>query len=455
MKRLSVLVCLLVLATAAFAAPEKGFHGMSYLDNGTIRVGANLEIGGAITHVSTTGDGENMINSHDWGRQVQMSFYGGPSPFTPGGRQPSPTWKFLGWNPIQAGDCYGNGSKVIDHKNDGKTIYVKCIPMQWPMNNEPGECTFESWITLEGNAVVVRSQINNAREDKTQYSARGQEIPAVYTNGNYYRLFTYRGEAPFTDGPLYQAKKVWRGGAPDKVPGGPWEHWYATESWAALVREDDFGLGVWSPGTHTFVGGFAGEPGKGGPKDGPTGYIAPIRSEILDHNIQYDYHYRLVVGKLDEIRAYVKERSSQGDALNYRFDKDRQSWTLRDCSDTGWPMADAWVVRPTGEKSLLAGPDVFWNAASVPVIYVRAAFDTGLGGAELVWEGFRAEGQAPQGSVRFPVVSDGVMRTYKITLQGTENYAGACKRLSLRPAPSVTKEGATVRVEYIGTERPE
>ena len=93
-----------------------------------------------------------MINSWDWGRQVQMSYYSGPVPFC---RRASaaPNWAGLGWNPIQAGDDFGHGSKDVEHSNDGKTLYVKCVPMQWPLDDVPGECTFESWLTLEGPVV--------------------------------------------------------------------------------------------------------------------------------------------------------------------------------------------------------------------------------------------------------------------------------------------------------------
>ncbi len=426
------------------------FRGMSYVDNGTIRVGINLEIGGAITYVSPSDSAENIINSHDWGRQVQMSFYSGPTPFVPSGKEPSPTWRFLGWNPIQAGDCYGHGSKVIAHENDGKTLYVKCIPMQWPLNNEPGECIFETWISLEANAVRVRSQINNARADKTQYPARGQELPAVYTNGNYYRLFTYAGVAPFTGGELRQITKVWRTGAPDQVEGGPWDNWYATENWAALVRDDDFGIGVWSPGTYSFVGGFAGEPGKGGPKDAPTGYIAPIRSEILDHNIQYAYQYVLIVGKLDAIRQYVQAHR-QGQGLpDYTFEKDRQSWTLRDCFDAGWPLDGGWTVNLDKGRPLVRGPDAYWLAADAPTVYVRAAFGTGQATAVLAWEGLGG----PGGECPFPVQPDGQVRTYAVNLSSTAGYTGPCKRLLLRPVDA-GKQGGTVRLEYIGASRPQ
>jgi len=72
------------------------------------------------------------------------------------------------------------------------------MPMQWPLNDEPGECTFEVWIELRGNAAHVRSRLNNARSDKTFHAARNQELPAVYTNGAYWRLMTYTGDKPFT-----------------------------------------------------------------------------------------------------------------------------------------------------------------------------------------------------------------------------------------------------------------
>ena len=445
----ALIIFVATFATTASGASSDDFHGMSFVDNGTVRVGINLDIGGAITYVASSDSTENIINSHDWGRQVQMSFYAGPTPFVPNGKEPNRTWRFLGWNPIQAGDCYGHGSKVIAHENDGKTLYVKCIPMQWPLNNEPGECTFETWIRLEDNAVRVRSQINNARADKTPYPARGQELPAVYTNGNYYRLFTYAGNQPFTGGDLRQITKVWRSGAPDQVEGGPWDHWYATENWAALVRDDDFGLGVWSPGTYTFVGGFAGEPGQGGPRDAPTGYIAPIRSEILDHNIQYAYDYVLIVGQLDAIRQYVRAHGQTPSLPDYSFHKDRQSWTLRDCSDQGWPLDETWNVSLNEGQPLLRGPDAYWLAADAPTMYVRAAFNTQQDTAVLAWEGLNG----PGGQCSFPVQPDGQMRTYEVDLSSLPAYTGPCQRLLLQPIDA-GKQDATVHVQYIGATRP-
>jgi hypothetical protein len=254
---------------------------------------------------------------------------------------------------------------------------------------------------------------------------------------------------PFTGGDLRQITKVWRSGASDEVEGGPWDRWYATENWAALVRDDDFGLGVWSPGTFTFIGGFAGEPGQGGPDDLPTGYIAPIRSEVLDHNIQYAYDYVLIVGKLDAIRDYVRTNRTVDDPLDYSFEKDRQSWTLRQGSDEGWPLDGAWTVHLEEGKPSMVGPDTFWLAADVPTIYVHAAFDTQQDTAILEWEGLGA----PGGECRFPIQSDGQLRTYKVELSSVSGYTGVCKRLILRPTDEGRK-GSTVRLKSIGVHRP-
>jgi len=434
-----------LLITVSLTTAAADFSGMGYLDNGTIRLGINLDIGGAITYLSESGTEENMINSHDWGRQIQMSFYSGPVPYVPeSGKQPSETWKFIGWNPIQSGDAYDHPSKVLAYTNNGTEMYVKCIPMHWPLNNEPGECTFESWLTLDGNTVRVRSQINNAREDTTQYNARSQELPAVYTNGTYWRLFTYDGDKPFTGEPIRRIEKVWDTRIPPaEAPGGPWDAWYATENWAALVREDGFGVGIWTPNTYQYSGGFAGVPGSGGPKDGPTGYISPTRREILDHNIQYDYTYTLIVGKVEEIRAYVYEHASKEQLPNYSFEKDRQSWVLADATDSGWPLEGAWQVALNGANPRLIGPNAFWITADLPSVILEAAFDTGATTATLRWEGFQGQGG---GAVNVEVIPDGEMRTYTIDLAGAQGYEGIGTRFMLIPKTDGA-EGRSVAVK--------
>jgi hypothetical protein len=144
---LTVAVIALSLALAGEECPMKvGRERMAYLDNGIIKVGVDLNRGGSICFRADVKKGGNVVNVHDLGMWIGQSYYAGPKPFGTA----HPAWKDWPWNPVSAGDVYGNASKLLDKKNDGKTLYVKSVPMQWALKNVPGDCTFETWITLEG-----------------------------------------------------------------------------------------------------------------------------------------------------------------------------------------------------------------------------------------------------------------------------------------------------------------
>src|SRR4051812_8682207 len=120
------------------------------------------------------------------------------------------------------------------------------------------------------------------------------------------------------------------------------------------------GGGVWNRGAYAFVGGFAGRPGKGGPDDDPTGYIAPTRQEILDWSIRHEYGYALIVGDLKGIREYVYAHAKRPGPPEWRFETDRQGWTYQNARDAGWPIEGALRVRPAeGERASLVGPAGF------------------------------------------------------------------------------------------------
>ena len=452
----AIFVAALSPALAAAAEAET----MSWLDNGQIRLGVNLSIGGAITYLAESKTKVNMINSFDWGRQVQMSFYSGPVPFVPPGAQVRENWKGLGWNPIQSGDCFGHRSKVVEHSNDGNAIHVKCVPMQWPLNNVPGECTFESWIKLDGRAVKVTSRLNNARSDKTQYSARAQELPAVYTNGPWYKLVTYLGDKPFAGAPTTTVVDL------DDGKGWPWRHYYCPENWSALVDKTGRGVGVYTPECCRMSGGFAGKKGAGGPKDGPTGYIAPNQHEILDHNIVYTYEYSLIVGTVAEIRDYVYKHAPKPAPPSWRFRDDRRHWSLARTTDAGWPVRGELRVNlsPDG-GSALSSPLTFWQADKAPRLYVRAAMPPAVKSISVSFQPLAPQdvqdwpnwGNGPKppprtavAPVNVPVTGDDRMRTIEIDLAADKQYRGPMTQLRLHlPAGK-----GVVRVEYVGFARP-
>ncbi|NQU49624.1 MAG: hypothetical protein HQ519_13320 [Planctomycetes bacterium] len=432
----------LVASALALPGQQPAEEKLSFIENEQLRLGVNLAIGGSITFLSSNG-GPNMINSHDWGRQIQMSFYSGPNPFEPNGKKPRKDWAQLGWNPIQSGDCYGNRSEILEHRNDGKKIYVKCRPMHWPHDNQPAQCVFECWYRLDGARVQVKSRLTNARDDHTQYAARTQELPAIYTNGPWYKLVSYKGEKPFSG--AEPTVLVTKGDG----RGWPWRNFYTPEHWVALLDDNDFGLGVYLPGVCAFTGGFAGAPkGKGGPKDSQTGYMGPTIREILDHNIVFTYEYTLIVGSLMEIRSHVYERERDRTLPHWEFKQDRQHWILQNVTDSGWPIQKgALRVSWSSDQAALVSPQTFWDAEEAPKIVIRASFQTAAKSAVVLlqphdelaagdwaqWGPERAKRPQPAAPIEIPfqIEGDGEVRDVEIDLSADPKYRGAMTQVKL------------------------
>ncbi|MGV8879179.1 MAG: hypothetical protein ACOH2A_09125 [Sphingobacteriaceae bacterium] len=442
---LFILLSLCMNYAAAQRSIADSLKSMSYIQNEFIKVGIDLNLGGAITYIADAKKQENLINNSDWGRQVQMSFYSGPVPFEPLGKKAAPFWIYIGWNPIQSGDVAGNRSKVLKHKNTGNSLYVKCIPMHWPLDSVPGECYFESWIRLKGNTVEVRSQIVNNRPDKTQYNARGQELPAVYTNAPYHRLVSYRGEKPFTNDTLSVIKN-------HNLPGEKlieWAHWQATENWAANLNEQNYGLGIWNEAVQNFSGGFYGDSTfKGGSKDSPTGYISPVNREVLDHNITYVYCYALILGSLKQIREYVYKQQPAINLPRYIFKRDRQHWVYENTTDTGWPIRNGLVIN-LEKGAAMVGPNTFWKAADAAILTFKATYYGKVKNARIYWRSFNGDFNELQ-SVAFKVIPDGKSHTYQIPLKDVANYSGTLTGLKIIPdANQEAKQGDKIKVQAV------
>ena len=113
---LRLFVAILLAASASLASASDGAQvpkgaKLSTLENSKIKVGIDLNRGGAIAFLSRDGR-PNLINNFDLGRQVQLSFFSGPVPFSANDQRPARHWEHLGWNPIQAGDDFGNVSET-------------------------------------------------------------------------------------------------------------------------------------------------------------------------------------------------------------------------------------------------------------------------------------------------------------------------------------------------------
>ena len=412
---------------------------MSWLENGQIKLGVDLDLGGAITFLAAAKDGANVINNFDLGRQVQLSFYSGPVPFEANGQKPAKHWQHIGWNPIQTGDDFKNASKVLEHTNDGRQIHLRCLPMQWPLNNVPGECTFDSWLDLDGAVVKARARLTNARADVTQYPARLQELPAVYANAAFHRVISYQGAQPFTQDKATEVPK----------PHGkhPWSMWTGTEGWAALLNEQDYGLGLITPGRVHFTGGFAGRPGPNDTHGNGTGYVAGQGMEILDHNIVYDFAYELVLGTLPQIRARAAHWQPQ-EAPVWNFTQDRQGWHYQNAADSGWPVQGHLHLRLEQDDPQLISPQTFWQAAAAPFLVIEAACHTTQKQAVVMWQPLGEPNFSSAHMTTFSMVADGQFHRHVIRLADQKSYQGGIVRLRIDPVGSA-EPGAWMRLKSV------
>ena len=129
------------------------------------------------------------------------------------------------------------------------------------------------------------------------------------------------------------------------------------------------------PGALLTVGGFHGLKGQGGPRDGSTGYIAPLHTEVLDHDIVYEAAATLVVGDLEEIRAYAKSQRPASQP-SFDFEKDRAHCVPFRLRDEAPPYEGAWRLTLDQDDPHIVTAPVHFEAKRVKKLYLRAAYRT-------------------------------------------------------------------------------
>jgi hypothetical protein len=237
-----------------------------------------------------------------------------------------------------------------------------------------------------------------------------------------HRLFTYTGDKPFQGDALTEIENA----------GPPWDYWNSTESWSALVDDEGFGVGVFHPGALLTVGGFHGPKGRGGPRDGSTGYIAPLHTEVLDHDIVYESRATLIVGDLEkDIRAYAKANRPDP-RPDFDFTKDRAHCVPFRLTDEAPPYEGSWRLTLDQDDPHIVAAPVHYEAKRVPKLYLRAAYRTKAREAELY---FAPPGGAFDGErrVTFRIKPDGKVRTYEIDLSRHRLYEGVIGHLRIDP----------------------
>ena len=271
------------------------------LDNDTLCLKLDLSRGGAICYISESGSERNLVNIYDEGRYIQQSYYAGKLLDRREDGQ-NPAWSPWSWNPIQVGDSYNNRAEILDSRQEGNSLYVKCIPMLWDMNNKPAEAVMEQWVSISNNRIKVHNKLSCHRSDKIYGKARKshQELPAVYPISALSELYAYFGASPFTKDTLSKPEVI-------HLEDGFWGRYnddMVTEHWMAFVDKKLWGMAVYSPSCTNFLAGMSQEPGYEA-NDAPTSYIAPVKYATLERNSIYEYDYYILIGELDQMRSEI------------------------------------------------------------------------------------------------------------------------------------------------------
>jgi hypothetical protein len=248
-------------------------HDLVYLDNGIVKVGVDLEWGGAISVIMH--QGMNLIDNHDTGRLAQVAFYNDDSGT---------------WDPVQGGDVFNQGSLVLNHNEGANLIYTKTHPRDW----KTGVLTdtyVEQWVSLEGQSVKVQYKFTHFGTDT--YTFHDQEFPCAYINTQLYRLITYTNSNPWTNDGVNEFS------IPQTDPGTPNTEFYPTEYWASFVNGLDFGLTLYSPdhtpkwAAHRFT------------CDTKPSYLVTVDQFAIGHGTVEEATEYFIVGNYPDARSIV------------------------------------------------------------------------------------------------------------------------------------------------------
>ncbi len=311
------------------------------INNGTIQVGVDLDVGGAIGELKFIA-GSNYIDTDDAGRYVQFSAYDGNALYTSAVTGP---W---GWNPVQGGDVYNHHSPVITSTVTSSSIYTKTQPYEWYPDDKGGgsgtpvltECYFEQTITfLAGQTKVVRVLERVSYFGATSRPNVVWEAPVGYLTTNYLKLARYSGTAPWT-------------GAALTIDDPTGTNIYTPELWAALVDTGNDGVTFYTPGHFPYVAAAV--------FSGDAANIRPVLYQSIAQNQNRDFVYYLIPGDVAQARTIISQIRAHYEQEGFRFRNDDGS----EVTATWLDSQDASINR---DKNINTRLRMLVNASNDPV----------------------------------------------------------------------------------------
>lgn len=255
----------------------------------TVRVGLSQSWGGAIIEVSL--NGVDYVNNDDPGRQIQTSLWDANASY-------SPLW---GYNPIESGDHFYQGSPVLASTLLADSLYTKTQPIQWAPENfgggpgSPvlGDAYIEKWISIvPGFNRVFKVHYKITHFGTDLHADAFQEAPVMYVNPNVPDFFYYGGAAPWTNGTLSQHTMSFDCCDMLATP----------ENWGAYVDNTQTGIAVYTPQQFPNSKGF---------NAWSTLQFTPMCPYTWEPGGVLEFDTFVLVGKVDEMRAAIYALHSQ------------------------------------------------------------------------------------------------------------------------------------------------
>ncbi len=258
------------------------------------RVGMQTAWGGSIVEVSL--NGENFVNAHDAGREVQLAQFDGDG--TP-------------WNPTQGGDIYNHGSPILAQTVTGDSIYVKTQGYNFspePFGGGPDQPVLQdTYSEMTLTAVPDHSFTFKLHMKATHFGAdvhtnNFQDFPAVYCNLEDGKLVIYDNTLPWSNDTLSFSTLTDLGGHAPRI--------YTPEHWFALVNENDIGLSVFEPASALYFSGVR-VPGDPGPTGFGANYFDPMAMFTFGPNSILEGDAYLIAGDYKHARQVIYDLHNQ------------------------------------------------------------------------------------------------------------------------------------------------
>jgi hypothetical protein len=329
----------------------------------TVRVGLLQAWGGAIVEVSL--NGTDYVNNDDPGRQIQTSLWDANASY-------SPLW---GYNPIESGDHFFDGSPILASTLLSDSIYTKTQPIQWapenfgggPGNPVLGDAYIEKWISVvPGFNRVFKVHYKITHFGSDLHADAFQEAPVMYVNPNVPNFFYYGGGSPWTGDILSQ----------HVMPSNCCDMLATTEQWGAYVDSNNIGIAVYTPQQFPNSKGF---------NAGSTLQFTPMCPYTWEPGGVLEFDTFVLVGTVDEMRAAIYALHSQQPAPSTlppmgNTDSPASGDVLSGTASVegwAWGLPGMSIVQVFVDGNLIGTANYNLSRPDIPVAFPRAPSDVG------------------------------------------------------------------------------